>query len=176
MAIFRKIFLFAPLAILFACSSSEMAGGTTETENAIADTSAMVAIQVFSGSEQASRVAYRVLPSWYIADTTGKSPLLIRACDLDQDNVLEGRDPSQGPQKPSVSSLLPSPSSPSLPFLSDPAIHTRRCAQTQKGAPVRWGPRRIIALQPIYRRFTKQNINPQCLTGSPSPLVRSDAS
>ena len=72
MAIFRKIFLFAPLAILFACSSSEMAGGTTETENAFADTSAKVVIQVFSGSEQASRVAYRVLPSWYIADTTGK--------------------------------------------------------------------------------------------------------
>ena len=79
MAIFRKIFLFAPLAMLFACSSSEMAGGTTETENAIADTSAMVAIQVFSGSEQASRVAYRVLPSWYIADTTGK---IVRRIDL----------------------------------------------------------------------------------------------
>ena len=50
MAIFRKIFLLAPLALLFACSSSEMAGGTTETENAIADKDGKVAIQVFSVS------------------------------------------------------------------------------------------------------------------------------
>ena len=72
MAIFRKIFLLAPLALLFACSSSEMAGGTTETENAIADKDGKVAIQVFSGDKAASRISYRVLPSWYIADTTGE--------------------------------------------------------------------------------------------------------
>lgn len=72
MAIFRKIFLLAPLALLFACSSSEMAGGTTETENAIADKDGKVAIQVFSGDKAASRISYRVLPNWYIADTTGE--------------------------------------------------------------------------------------------------------
>jgi hypothetical protein len=73
MAIFPKILLFAPIALLFACSSSETAGGTTETENAIAmEGDGTVSIHVFAGKSEASRIAYRVLPSWFVPDTTGE--------------------------------------------------------------------------------------------------------
>ena len=73
MAIFPKIFLIAPFAILCACSSSDSAGSTTETENAIAQNSdGTLSIQVFADGVRASRIAYKVLPSWYVADTTGK--------------------------------------------------------------------------------------------------------
>ena len=73
MAIFPKIFLIAPFAILCACSSSDSAGSTTETENAIAQNQdGTLSIQVFADGVRASRIAYRVLPSWYVADTTGK--------------------------------------------------------------------------------------------------------
>lgn len=70
MGFIKKILLFAPSAILCACSSSvETAGSTTETENAIA--SGSVVVQVFDGASKAQRAAFKVLPSWYVTDTTG---------------------------------------------------------------------------------------------------------
>ncbi len=70
MGFIKKILLFAPSAILCACSSSvETAGSTTETENAIA--SGSVVVQVFDGDSKAQRAAFKVLPSWYVSDTTG---------------------------------------------------------------------------------------------------------
>ena len=63
-----KFFLLAPLGLFCACTNLDTAGGTTETENAIAK--GEVSIQVYNGDKPA-KASYRVLPSWYIADTTG---------------------------------------------------------------------------------------------------------
>ena len=57
----RLLFLL-PFGLLMSCDHTESAGNTTEIENAIA-------IRVFNGDEPADGVAYRVLPSWYVADT-----------------------------------------------------------------------------------------------------------
>lgn len=69
----KKILLFAPLAFLGACgnSSTEVAGSTTETENASIQDGGSVSIKIFDGKKPATGVSYRVLPSWYVTDTTG---------------------------------------------------------------------------------------------------------
>ena len=59
----RLLFLL-PLGLLMSCDHTDSAGNTTEIENAIA-------IRVFDGDVPASAVAYRVLPSWFVADTNG---------------------------------------------------------------------------------------------------------
>ena len=61
-----KIFPIIPMIFFGACTNSDMAGGTTETENAIAT----VSIQVNNGKKPA-KASYRVLPSWYVTDSTG---------------------------------------------------------------------------------------------------------
>ena len=67
-----KILLAAPLAFFAACTNSGTAGSTTETENAIAkEEGGTVSIQVFSGSDKAEKVSYKVLPSWFVTDSTG---------------------------------------------------------------------------------------------------------
>lgn len=72
MKISAKILLLAPFALFCGCTNSGTAGSTTETENAIAlRDDGMVSIQVFSGNQHAANAAYKVLPSWYITDTTG---------------------------------------------------------------------------------------------------------
>ena len=66
-----KIFPVLPLIFFGACTNSDMAGGTTETENTVAqEEAAYVSIQVYSG-KKAARASYRVLPSWYVTDSTG---------------------------------------------------------------------------------------------------------
>jgi hypothetical protein len=66
-----KIFPVIPMIFFGACTNSDMAGGTTETENAIAkEEAAFVSIQVYSGKNPA-KASYRVLPSWYVTDSTG---------------------------------------------------------------------------------------------------------
>ncbi|MCQ2062262.1 MAG: hypothetical protein MJY99_02870 [Fibrobacter sp.] len=73
MSISKKIFLYAPLALIWACgnSTTEVAGSTTETENAALQDEGVVTIKVFDGKKPAANVSYRVLPSWYVTDTTG---------------------------------------------------------------------------------------------------------
>lgn len=67
-----KILLAAPLALLAACTNSSTAGSTTETENAIAkDEGGTVSIQVFSGASKAGKTSYKILPSWFVTDSTG---------------------------------------------------------------------------------------------------------
>ena len=66
-----KIFPVLPLIFFGACTNSDMAGGTTETENTIAkEEAAYVSIQVYSGKKPA-KASYRVLPSWFVTDSTG---------------------------------------------------------------------------------------------------------
>lgn len=62
---FRLICLFS-LFVLISCSNNETAGNTTEIENAIA-------IRVFDKGKPAAQTSYKVLPAWYVADTTGES-------------------------------------------------------------------------------------------------------
>lgn len=64
-----KALYFAPLAFFIACDGTESAGNTTEIENAIADNS--LSIRIFNEGLPAKNIAYRVLPSWYVADTAG---------------------------------------------------------------------------------------------------------
>ena len=65
-----KIFPALPLVFLGACTNSDMAGGTTETENTFAQETGYVSIQVYSGKEPA-KASFRVLPSWFVTDSTG---------------------------------------------------------------------------------------------------------
>lgn len=66
-----KIFPVIPLIFFGACTNSDMAGGTTETENTIAqEEAAYVSIQVYNGKKPA-KASYRVLPSWFVTDSTG---------------------------------------------------------------------------------------------------------
>lgn len=65
-----KIFPALPLVFLDACTNSDMAGGTTETENTFAQETGYVSIQVYSGKEPA-KASFRVLPSWFVTDSTG---------------------------------------------------------------------------------------------------------
>ena len=57
-----RLLLLLPLGLMMSCDRSDTAGNTTEIENAIA-------IRVFDGDSPAHGVAYRVLPSWFVADT-----------------------------------------------------------------------------------------------------------
>lgn len=64
------------------------------------------------------------------------------------------------------------------PFLIPPCwllTHVWRHADTKRSS-VHGGPAWNHHFKPMYRRFTKQNINSQCLTESPSSLVRSEPS
>lgn len=63
--VFRLLSLFS-LFILISCTNNESAGNTTEIENAIA-------IRIYSDGVPAARTSYKVLPSWYVADTTGET-------------------------------------------------------------------------------------------------------
>lgn len=64
--------LLCPLFFSFfiACNnsgnSSDLAGNTTEIENALA-------VKVFDGKNPAAKVAYKVLPSWFVADTLAET-------------------------------------------------------------------------------------------------------
>lgn len=57
-----RLLLLLPLGLMMSCDRSDTAGNTTEIENAIA-------IRVFDGDNPAHGIAYRVLPSWFVADT-----------------------------------------------------------------------------------------------------------
>ena len=65
-----KIFPIIPMIFFGACTNSDMAGGTTETENTFAQETGYVSIQVYSGKEPA-KASFRVLPSWFVTDSTG---------------------------------------------------------------------------------------------------------
>jgi len=65
-----KILAFVPLAMLCACTNSNTAGSTTETENAIARGDGVVSIYVKDG-KKAAKASYRILPDWFTADTSG---------------------------------------------------------------------------------------------------------
>lgn len=83
-----KIFPVIPLIFFGACTNSDMAGGTTETENAIAqEEAAYVSIQVYNGKKPA-KASYRVLPSWFVTDSTGSVS--------DDDFVYVGKTDSLG--------------------------------------------------------------------------------
>lgn len=61
---FNKLLYLVPFGLLVACTANnDTAGNTTEIENAIA-------IRLFEDGTPAANVRYRVLPSWYVADTT----------------------------------------------------------------------------------------------------------
>lgn len=62
MKFLSKILCLLPLGILISCGNSDNAGNTTEIENAIA-------IRVFDDGKPAARISYKVLPSWFMADT-----------------------------------------------------------------------------------------------------------
>lgn len=59
-------------SFLIACSnngeSTDLAGNTTEIENAFA-------VKLFDGNTPAARVSYKILPSWFVADTLGEAPV-----------------------------------------------------------------------------------------------------
>lgn len=66
-----------------------------------------------------------------------------------------------------------------MPCLPHPSLSAPdTCVETcrHKKIPRAQGPVWNRHFKPIYRRFTKQNISSQCLTGSPSSLVRSEPS
>lgn len=59
-----KPFLALPIAFFVGCNnSSDSASYTTETENAIA-------VRVFDGDKPAAMTSFRVMPNWFIADTS----------------------------------------------------------------------------------------------------------
>lgn len=66
MKLLSKILCTLPLGVLMSCGNSDTntAGNTTEIENAIA-------IRIYDNGKPAAHASYKVLPSWYMADTTG---------------------------------------------------------------------------------------------------------